>query len=233
MALQLNINMDAKNMQDKVAAQMTESIYLIATSLLSGNNVDVHCMAGCHRGGIIGVALRAIMMDQSFDAARVTVSQVRNVEVRKALAYYGPESVMTEWIRNVVTECQKSIRPILAEVAKKSVEMLLPQPVGWGFSDKSTYKYTHALVQDPQAQSKKLIPLCLFNQKTFSNSGFKDPTTTKEDSVAIKWGRELCKDCAGMLSAKWRVKAGFGPYSMKHMVIHDAETWATYKQYVT
>ena len=97
-------------MQKDARLQLLDNIYLIAVSLLSGNNADVHCMAGCHRGGIIGTALRAILMDQSFDAARTAINQVRYVEIKKALAHYGPEHTLSEWIRGVVKECQAKLR---------------------------------------------------------------------------------------------------------------------------
>ena len=71
----------------------------------------------------------------------------------------------------------------------------------------------------------------MFNQKA-AKAGFKDPTTTTHDKVAVERGRELCKNCASILPAKWRVKAGYGPFSKKQMLIRDSGTAATYQAYL-
>ena len=230
-ALQITINMDAWAMHRTVEKQVLEHIQLIVLSLLCGNNVVVHCMAGCHRGGIIGAVLRAIIMRQSFDVARMAINQVRFVEIRKALAHYGPEEVEAQFFSELVKKGQEHIKTTVSVVSKGPNTH---QPSAWGYSGVSERELVHAFTQDPQwsmGSAPRLIPLlCMINQRG-QKAAYQGSTTTKDDQVAINWGKELCKDCARVLPARWRVKAGFGPEARKSMLLADPQIATIYNQY--
>ena len=169
-------------------------------------------------------------MNQAFDVARMAINQVRFVEIRKALAHYGPEEVEVKFFRELVKKGQERIKPTVAAMAKKPNTH---QPLAWGFSGVSDRTLVHALIHDPQwsmGSAPRLIPLCMFNQRS-QKAGFQDATTTKDDQVAIGWGRELCKGCAHLLPARWRVKAGYGPGARKSMLVADPQVTAIYNQY--
>ena len=230
-ALQVVINMDAKNMHRIVGKQILDNIYLVIVSLLQGNNALVHCIAGCRRGGIVAAVLRAIAMNQTFEMAREAINQVRFVEIGNALAQYGTEETEVKWFQDLVRQGQDRIKPTVAALSKKPYAH---QPLAWGFSGVSERTLVHALIHNPQKdqqpEASQLIPVCMFNQRS-QKARFQDATTTEEDQVAIGWGRELCKGCAHLLSARWRVRAGYGPGASRSMLVADPTTMAVYDQY--
>ena len=227
-ALQVNVNMDAGNMQTTVERQIKEHLYLVTTSLLSGDNVLIHCRAGCHRAAIVSATFRAILTDKSFAEAQLSINQVRFVEIPYALSHYGPASEINAWIRGLVVDCQRTIRPTLAAFAKRGQEDSVRIPVAWGFSGVSIHTHTHALIRDPQ--SEELIPFCQNHQKV-DKAGFKNVTSTVNDQEAISWAREFCKHCARHIPASWRVRAGFGPLKGRKMDILDSEVRGLYGKY--
>ena len=87
-------------------------------------------------------------MDQSFSEARLAIGQVRHVEILKALAHYGPDTAMDAWIRGVVVDCQRLVRPTMAAFARKAPGSLAHIPIAWGYSCVNIHTHTHALIRD-------------------------------------------------------------------------------------
>ena len=230
-ALQVTINMDAKYMHRTVEGQVRDCISLIVFSLIVGENVLVHCMAGCHRGGIVAAVIRAIVMNQTFDAARMAINQVRFVEIRKALSRYGPEEVEAAWFKELVKQGQERVKHLVETVSKQTEAY---QIVAWGVSGSAESTEIHALVHDVKTERKSsvacLVPICMTNQK-HKEDWTQKAFTTKDDQTAIGCGQGLCKGCAALLTARWRVKAGYGPGAQKSMLIEDPQTKAIYRQY--
>ena len=230
-ALQVNIDMDTQKTQGTVKDQLLGHIHLIISSLLSGDNVLVQCWAGNHRGPIIAAAVRGSIMNESFDQAQKIICSVRASDIKAGLAHYGGEQEMDKWANDMVKECQAKTRSTIAAFGRaKNNQKPLPQ--GWGYSSHSVTTYTHAVVQSQQTTAEHLIPMCMYKQSS-TRDNFKDPVTTKDDAVAIQWGRELCRNCAAILPASWRVKAGYGPQSTGQIPIQDHATLERYEQYRT
>ena len=72
----------------------------------------------------------------------------------------------------------------------------------------------HALVSKPDAPNDMLVPVCARGLKA------EDVTVgeiTMDDDTAISWGYPLCGNCATLIPASWRVKAGHGPHASRAM----------------
>ena len=72
----------------------------VFNTVMSGDDVVVHCMAGHHRNGTTAVMCRALLANESFDDAERHILQRREIEVSQAMR---SDKKMAKWVRDVGT----------------------------------------------------------------------------------------------------------------------------------
>eukprot|EP00435_Cladocopium_sp_Y103_P075206 s702_g55.t1 len=144
-------------------------------TLWGGDDVLVHCIKGRHRGAYLAILARAILAQESIDAADRHVSSLRNTELNKVLKDRG----MANWMHKTLRETK--------------LGAAFPVPTGYGATERSR---THVLVGDN-------ITLCQHRQSDEKSKRLVSPMTSDNVYEAIAWGRQWCDECLRRSPASW------------------------------
>ena len=180
-ALILQLDMDNA---ERAQEEWPDVMRLVFTSLHQGDNAYLHCMAGVHRAGCVGVMMRAVLHREKF------LHAIRHVELARCIEPWGViEDMKAETIEKMI-----------------SIEMTMPtiRPNGWAeYPDQ-----IHAAVSDKDGDQG--IPLCRWGQKTKSGAGEQMVKLIKRKDLIdyeLDIPKRLCSECRLKLPASFLVEA--------------------------
>lgn len=147
---------------------------VLKATLQSGEDAVLHCMAGKHRAGGIGVLARSLLANESLEQAEQEILKVRAIDMKGLLKDY-------------------TIGPWLAEM-KRTSYMTPPPPRIKGFIATPRSNIHLMTVED--------VPLCSHKQSAQrAQDRLTDPLRSEDDLEAAAWSRPICQVCLGKASA--------------------------------
>ena len=170
-----SINMTVAPSKQKVRdSQWRLAWPVMKTSLQSGEDVLLHCVAGKHRAAGIAVLARSLLAGESLDDAEKAIAQVRTIDMDGLLRDY-------------------TVGPWLTEM-KRTSTMTPPPPRVTGFMATPRSR-VHLMIEGE-------LPLCSHKQAASKAADrLSAPLKTADDLEAAAWGRQICQVCLGKASA--------------------------------
>jgi len=152
---------------------------LIKNTLLAGESVLAHCMAGRHRGGGVAVLARSVLAQESLEASEAVIKQKRDIDLPGLLRDH-------------------TVGPWLADMRRTSyMNPPLPTVVGYIATQRSNL---HLMVAGG-------VPLCFHKQNAEkAPERLKGAFQTSELLEAAAWLRPLCQACVGKAPAGVQIR---------------------------
>ena len=199
----MRLNMDK---QDDAEAEFEPAFKALVTTVLEGELVNVHCLAGVHRAATLMAVFRAALHDQSVDESIRAISGLRAVEIDKACQKYDKGG----WRGGTFRAWLAKHAAIAKRIWQKALENRGLSKLGKTRDGNIIHLVR---VREHQTSQDMTSPECQYKQKAASSKAMFGPGSTLTEATgreaaeeAVQWtfaaGQlQLCAGCAKHLSA--------------------------------
>ena len=153
-------------------------------TLNKSESILVHCLAGVHRGPMLGALLLGCFTGTTLDLALDKIGAVRAIEPHKVRSRKGGDAIF-DWVREQIVRVLPSVQ--------------LPVEWSWRCSRRSG-SFWHIVHKQGDER-----PVCRWRQAE-ARSYFKGSTMVASTSTeALVYGRRFCHNCCTLLPASERL----------------------------